>query len=210
MQSLDAQPSKLVWTCKGRSLFQGDVWFVSVHNARHAGRRVGSAAVAGVIVASNLAVLEQQPCLWASKFFHIVLLDSLCGAVHADAFNFSRSVVAYLHWVGISMPHDIDKVHVPVLDISTVIDALKADLRAIGNFVVCCPRHAPISHVVQSASDQWNQPCSARRSYCQLLVLGRNMRRFLQFRFGCHWLPNAVGCRSDVAGACSLQALHIL
>ena len=80
------------------------------------------------------------------KCFHIVLLDSLCGAVHAAAFSFSRPVVAYLHRVGISMPHDTDKV--PVLDISTFIDALKADLRSIGNSVMCCPRLGPISRVV--------------------------------------------------------------
>ena len=32
------------------------------------------------------------------------------------------------------------------------------------------------------------------RLYCQLLVSGKHMQRFLQFRLGCHGLPIAADC----------------
>ena len=136
------------------------------------------------------------------NLFHIVLLDSLSDAFQGGAFNFSSSVAACLHQVGVSMPHSVDVV--PVLDVSVVVDALKASLQGPGASVVCCPRQAPTHGVVQYTYDQWFQPFSSRRRYCQLPVSGKNMRRFLQFRLGCHRLPIAVGRRSGVARACRL------
>ena len=55
------------------------------------------------------------------------MLDSLYDAFFYGASNFTSTQAACLHWVGVSMPHDIDKV--TVLDISAVIDVLKADLQ---------------------------------------------------------------------------------
>ena len=45
---------------------------------------------------------------------------------------------------------------------------------------------------------------SARRRYCELPVSGKNVKRFLQFRLGCHKLPIATGRCTGVAGACRL------
>ena len=50
---------------------------------------------------------------------------SLYDAFHHGAFNFTSSVAACLHRVGVSMPRDTDRV--PMLDISAVIDALKLE-----------------------------------------------------------------------------------
>ena len=44
--------------------------------------------------------------------------------------NFSSSVAACLHRVGVGMPHSIERV--PVLHVSTVVDALKAILTGEG------------------------------------------------------------------------------
>ena len=57
----------------------------------------------------------------------------------------SSSVAACLHRDGVSMSLDTDRLPVHVLDISAVIDALKADLRGPGASAVCCPRQAPTS-----------------------------------------------------------------
>ena len=139
------------------------------------------------------------------SFFHVVLLDSLCDAFEDHAFNFSSSVAACLHQVGIDMPHTTDRV--PVLDVPAVIDALKAGLAGPAPAVVCCPRQAPSAGVVRYTYTQWFQPFGSRRRYCQLPVSGRNMKRFLQFRLGCHQLPIAVGRRNGIARACRLCTL---
>ena len=90
-----------------------------------------------------------------------------------------------------------------MLDISAV-DALKADLRGLGASTVSCPRQAPSCGVVRCTYDQWFQPFSARSSYCQLPVSGKNMKRFLQLRLGCHKLTIATGRCTGVARACRL------
>ena len=46
---------------------------------------------------------------------------------------------------------------------------------------------------VRCTYHHWFQPFSARRRYCQLPDSGKNMKRFLQFRLGCHKLPTATG-----------------
>ena len=56
-----------------------------------------------------------------------------------------------------------------------------------------CPRAAPTQGVVSCTYEQWFEPYSPRRRYCQLPVSGRRMQRFLQFRLGCHGLPIATG-----------------
>ena len=61
-----------------------------------------------------------------------------------------------------------------------------------------CPRQGPTSGVVKYTYARWFQPYIVHRRYCQLPVSGRNMKRFLQFRLGCHKLPIATGCRAGV------------
>ena len=85
-----------------------------------------------------------------------------------------------------------------------VIDALKADLQGLGASTVACPRQAPTCDLVRCTYYQWFQPVSALRRCCQLPVSGKNMKRFLQFRLGCHKLPIATGRRTGVARTCRL------
>ena len=109
------------------------------------------------------------------------------------------------------MPHDTNAI--PVLDVAAVIDALKADLEDSTVATAGCPRQAPTSGVVKYTYAKWFQPYSVHRRYCQLPVSGRNMKRFLQFRLGCHKLPIATGLRAGVVRAsrhctfCSAGAL---
>ena len=56
---------------------------------------------------------------------------------------------------------------VPVLDISAVIDALKADLPGPGASVVCRPLQAATCCVVQCTCNQWFQPFIVN---CQFLA----------------------------------------
>ena len=67
--------------------------------------------------------------------------------------------------------------------------------------VMSLPLSLLTSGVVKYTYAQWFQPYSAHRRYCQLPVSGRNMRRFLQFRLGCHKLPIATGRRVGVVRA---------
>ena len=133
-----------------------------------------------------------------------MLLDNVCDAFQDGAFDFCSSVAACLHEVGIQMPRDSDRV--PFLDVHIVIDALRTALDGPSSPVLGCPRQAPSLGVVQHTYSQWFQPFSVHRRYCQLPVSGRNMKRFLQFRLGCHKLPVAVGRRSGVARHCRLCA----
>ena len=104
------------------------------------------------------------------------------------------------------MPRNTDGV--PMLDISAVIHALKADLPGLGPSTVSCPQQAPSCGVVRCIYNQWFQRFSARRRYCQLPVSGKNIKRFLQFRLGCLKLPIATGRRTGVARACRLCTFY--
>ena len=67
--------------------------------------------------------------------------------------------------------------------------------------MLCLVEQAPTSGVVKYTYARWFQPYSAHRRYCQLPVSGRNMKRFLQFRLGCHKLPIATGRRAGIVRA---------
>ena len=103
----------------------------------------------------------------------------------------ASSLAACLRSVGFEMPRVCDVV--PLLEADSVVEALKARLCALDNAVSFCPRLAPTRGVVSCTYQQWFQPYSAHRRYCQLPVSGRRMQRFLQFRLGCHGLPIAAG-----------------
>ena len=85
--------------------------------------------------------------------------------------------------------HDL----VPLLDVDDVVEALTAHLQSTGSGSLYCPRAAPTQGVIACTYEQWFQPYSPRRRYCQLPVSGRRMQRLLQFRLGCHGLPIAIG-----------------
>ena len=82
---------------------------------------------------------------------------------------------------------------IPILDVDNTVGALTAQLQDTGSGDLYCPRLAPTRGVVSCTYGQWFRPYSICRRYCHLPVSGRRMRRFLQFRLGCHGLPIAVG-----------------
>ena len=101
-------------------------------------------------------------------------------------------------------PLELQKVYDFYLRILMVCGLSSSTARCLGASTVSCPRQAPTCGVVRCTYDQWFQPSSARRHYCQLPVSGKKMKRFLQFRLGCHKLPTATGCCIGVARACTL------
>ena len=125
------------------------------------------------------------------SLYHTVCLDNLTDAFQGGTDNLANSLAACLRSVGFEMPrvHDV----VPLLDVDGVLEALTARLQSTGSGSLYCPRAAPTQGVVSCTYEQWFKPYSPRRRYCQLLVSGRRMRRFLQFRLGCHGLPIATG-----------------
>ena len=179
-------------------IFQSGLWLVFLYAAQYVTRRVGGFASTSLLVASNLRFWNNIAVVPVGSFFHTVLLDSLYDAFHHSAFNFTSSVAACLHRVGVSMPRDTDRVH--MLDISAAIDALKADLQGLGASTVSCPS----SILWCSTYDKWFQPFSKCRRYCQLPISGKNMKRFLQFRLGCRKLPITTGRPTGGARACRL------
>ena len=103
----------------------------------------------------------------------------------------ASSLAACLRSVGFEMPcvHDV----VPLLDVDGVVEALTGHLQGTGSGSLNCPRVGPTQGVVSCTYEQWFQPYSPRRRYCQLPVSGRRMQQFLQFKLGCHGLLIATG-----------------
>ena len=89
------------------------------------------------------------------------------------------------------MPHVYNVI--PILDVDNIVGDLTAQLQCMGSGALNCPRVAPSRGVVSCTYQQWFRPYSLHRRYCHLPVFGRRMRRFLQFRLGCHGLPVAAG-----------------
>ena len=124
------------------------------------------------------------------SLYHTVCLDNLTDAFGGSACSMASSLAACLHLVGYDMPRVCDVI--PILDVDNIVGALTAQLQNMGSGLYC-PRMAPTRGVVSCTYEQWFRPYSIRRRYCHLPVSGRRMRRFLQFRLGCHGLPIAVG-----------------
>ncbi len=120
------------------------------------------------------------------SLFHTVLLDNLDDAfsVASGAKNFSGSIATCLQSVGQPMPFGRDGV--PILEVSTIIEAMRQHLGGTHDYALHCPRAAPSVGVVACTYHHWFRPFSR---HCQLPVSGRRMQRFLQFRLGSHQLP---------------------
>ncbi|DBA98222.1 TPA: hypothetical protein ACH3X1_001148 [Trebouxia sp. C0004] len=82
---------------------------------------------------------------------------------------------------------------IPVLEVGTIVEALRQHLGGTHDHARHCPRAAPSVGVVACTYHHWFKPFSQRRRYCQLPVSGRRMQRFLQFRLGSHQLPIILG-----------------
>ena len=78
---------------------------------------------------------------------------------------------------------------VPILEVGTIVEALRQHLRSTDDYALHCPRAAPSVVVVACTYHHWFRPCSQHRRYCQLPVSGGRMQQFLQFRLGSHQLP---------------------
>jgi len=125
--------------------------------------------------------------------FHTILLDNLDDAFSAGngAKNFSGSTAACLQSVGQPMPHD--RGVNPVLEVGTIVIALRQRLGGTHDYALHCPRAAPTVGVVACTYHHWFRPFSQHRRYCQLPVSGRRTQRFVQFRLGSHQLPIVLG-----------------
>ena len=82
---------------------------------------------------------------------------------------------------------------IPILDVDNIVGVLITQLQDMGNGALYRPRMALSRGVVSCTYQQWFRPYSLRRHYCHLPVSGKRMRRFLQFRLGCHRLPIDAG-----------------
>ena len=132
----------LFWTCRTfMILSQSGLWLVFLYTRRMLLTEIGFLCPQVFWWRQTLRFRNNIAALPVGSFFHTVLLDSLNDAFHHGAFDFTSSVAACLHRVGVSMPRDTDRV--PMLDISAVNDALKAVLRGLGASTVFCPRQAP-------------------------------------------------------------------
>ena len=82
---------------------------------------------------------------------------------------------------------------VPVVEIGTIVEALRQHLGSTHDYALHCPRAAPYIGVVACTYHHWFRPFSQHKRYCQQPVSGRRMQRFLQFRLGSHQLPIVLG-----------------
>ena len=90
-------------------------------------------------------------------------------------------------------PMPLDRGAIPVLEVGTIVEALRQHLGGTHDYALHCPRAAPSVGVVACTYHHWFRPFSQHRRYCQLPVSGRRMQRFLQFRLGSHQLPIVLG-----------------
>ncbi len=106
------------------------------------------------------------------------MLDNLDDAfsVANGAKNFSGSIATCLQSVGQPMPFGRDGV--PILEVSTIIEAMRQHLGGTHDYALHCPRAAPSVGVVACTYHHWFRPFSR---HCQLPVSGRRMQRFLQY-----------------------------
>ncbi len=129
----------------------------------------------------------------AHSLFHVILLDSLHDAFRftRGARNFSSSVASCLRSVGQGLPYTGDII--PVLEVDTVVEALRQRLHGTHDFELHCPRAARTVGVVSCTYHHWFRSFSKRRRYCQLPVSGGRMKRFLHIRLASHKLPIVTG-----------------
>ena len=99
------------------------------------------------------------------------------------------------------MPHD--RGVIPVLEVGTIVKALREHLGGTHDYAMYCPRAAPTVGVVTCTYHRKSRPFSQHRRYRQLPVSGRRMQRFLQYRLGSQ-LPSVLG---RFAGASMLPGL---
>ena len=120
------------------------------------------------------------------SLFHTIPLDNLDDAfpVRNGAKNFSGFIATCLQSVGQPMP--LDRGAIPVLEVGTIVEALRQHLGGTHDYALHCRRAAPSVGVVACTYHHWFRPFSQHRQYCRLPVSGRRMQRFLQFRLGFH------------------------
>ncbi|DBA96670.1 TPA: hypothetical protein ACH3X1_016740 [Trebouxia sp. C0004] len=108
------------------------------------------------------------------SLFHTILLDNLDDAfsVGNGAKNFSCSIVTCLQSVGQPMP--LDSGTIPVLEVGTIVEALRQHLGGTHDYALHCPRAALLLGLLH-AYNHWFKPFSQRRRYCQLPISGGRM-----------------------------------
>ena len=87
----------------------------------------------------------------------------------------------------------LDRGAVPVLEVGTIVEALRQHLCGTHDYALHCPRAAPSVGLVACTYYHLIGPFSQHRRYFQLPVSRRRMQRFLQFRLGSRQLPIVLG-----------------
>ena len=139
------------------------------------------------------------------SLFHTVLLDNLDDAfsVANGAKNFSGSIAACLQSVGQPMPFGGDGV--PILEVSTIIEALRQHLGGTHDYAPHCPRAAPSVGVVACTYHHWFRPFSTGGIVSCLFLVGAcsgfyslgwaliNCQSFWGVLLGVSMLPESIG-----------------
>ena len=109
---------------------------------------------------------------------HMILLDNLddAFAVGSGVKNISGSIATYLQTIGQTMPHD--RGVIPILEVGTIVKALRQQLGGTHGYALHCPRAAPTVGVVACTHHHWFRPFSQHRRYCQRPVSGKHKQRF--------------------------------
>ena len=110
----------------------------------------------------------------------------------------------------------LDRGAIPVLEVGTIVEALRQHLSGTHDYAMHCPKAAPSVGVVARTYHHCFRPFSRHRRYYQLPVSGRRMQQFLQFRLGSHWLPIVLGrfaggqCVAGLVGSARIVVVWLL
>ena len=99
-------------------------------------------------LATHFPILKKFNSSPVGSLFHTILLDNLDDAfsVGNGANNFSGSIATCLQSIGQPMP--LGRVAVPILEVGTIVEALRLHLGSTHDYALHCPRAAPSIGVV--------------------------------------------------------------
>ena len=128
----------------------------------------------------------------AGSLFHTILLDNLDDAfsVGNGAESFFGSIATCLQSVGQPIP--LGRGAVAILEVGTIVEALRQRLSGHHDYALHCPRAAPSVGIVVHITIGLDLSASII-GIVSCLYLGRRMQRFLQFWLGSHQLPIVLG-----------------
>ena len=132
------------------------------------------------------------------------MLDNVDDAfsVGNGARNFSGSIATCLQSVG--QPKPLGRGAVPILEVGTIIEALRQHLGSTHDCALHCPRAAPSVGVVACTYHHWFTPLASKGGIVSCLFQVGACSGFYSLGWGSHKLPIVLGRFAggqDVAGA---------